>query len=122
MNAVEKESKDAPSEYLETSEKEEVEGSPKSPNIIPSSDIIEDIGNVRSVQELLVEDPLEFSSETSSLIENIKNLMNEAESSVKCPDWNNSDPDLENSIVEALVGLILRTCFEIEEHMERLEA
>ena len=44
--------------------------------------------------------------------------MNKAGSSVICPDWNSSDPDLEKSIVEALDGLILCTSFEIEEHVE----
>ena len=35
-----------------------------------------------------------------------------------CDDWNNSDPDLEKSIVDRLEGIYLHTSFEFEHHLE----
>ena len=53
----------------------------KSPKLRPLSEIMKDVNNVRFVGGHDTEDPLEFSSGTSSMLEEIKNLMDNAEAS-----------------------------------------
>ena len=51
----------------------------------------------------------QFSAETSSLLEDIVKLMDNADASLLCSNWDDSDPDLEKSVMDDLQGWKLDT-------------
>ena len=84
----------------------------------PLNEILCELENVRPVESKNMETEAEFTSETSSLLEDIIKLMNNTEASFMCSNWEQPDPDLERSIMEVLDGVVLHTSFELEDHLQ----
>ena len=87
-------------------------GSPRMLDII--MDGIEDIRTVKEIRNETVN--IEFESESSSMIEHIVQIMNETGKSLVV-HWEGPDPNLEDSIIEVLEGVVVQTSLELEEHL-----
>ena len=88
---------------------------PRSPK--PLGVIIDELENVGFIHHVNMHDEAEFSSETSSILDDIIKVMNDAKLSMMCSNWAEPDPDLEGSIMEILDGLVLHTSLDLEQHL-----
>ena len=65
---------------------------PRSPK--PLGVIIDELENVGFIHHVNMHDEAEFSSETSSILDDIIKVMNDAKLSMMCSNWAEPDPDL----------------------------